>query len=139
MNVREQGFLLLTSSLGNAERHPLTAAQLRNLAKRVQTMDPPTEDRELLRSDLLALGYSREMSVRILELLGQEQELTYYLQKAQRADCVPITRVSREYPCGLRRLQLDAPGVLWAKGDLSILCQPMISLVGSRDIHAENQ
>ena len=139
MNEREQGFLLLTSSLGNVDRHPLTVAQLRDLAKRVQSMERPTEERELSESDLLALGYNREMSRRILRLLEQTEELTYYLQNGKRCGCIPITRVSRDYPGDLRKLQLDAPGVLWAKGDLAILSRPRISLVGSRDIRPENQ
>ncbi len=139
MNEREKGFLLLTSSLGDADRHPLTVAQFRELAKKVQSMERPKEERELLASDLLNLGYSREMSHRILRLLGQNEELTYYLQKGKRHGCVPITRVSRDYPGDLRKLQLDAPGVLWAKGDLAILSRPRISLVGSRDIRPENK
>lgn len=139
MNAREEGFLLLASSLGDPDRHPLTVPQLRNLAKRVQSMMPPSEDRELQQSDLLALGYNREMSERILRLLGQNNELSYYLQKANRFGCIPITRVSQGYPHGLRRLQLDAPGALWAKGDLSILSRPMVSLVGSRDIRPANE
>lgn len=139
MNEREKGFLLLTSSLGNADRHPLTVSQLRTLTKRVRSMERPTDDRELTESDLMALGYDREMSQRILGLLGQQEELAYYLQKAQRYGCTPITRVSPGYPNALRRLQLDAPGVLWTRGDLSVLSAPMISLVGSRDIRPENQ
>ena len=139
MNTGERGFLLLTSSLGDINRHPLTVAQLRTLAKRVQAMEPPTEERELSESDLLGLGYDREISRRILWLLGQEEELSYYLQKAKHFGCRPLTRVTPEYPGALRRMQLDAPGVLWAKGDLSILRRPMVSLVGSRDIHPENQ
>ena len=139
MNEREMGFLLLTSSLGNADRHPLTVSQLRTLTKRVQSMDRPMEERELWESDLMALGYDREMSQRILRLLGQREELSYYLQKAKRHGCIPITRVTPGYPGALRRLQLDTPGVLWAKGNLSLLNSPRISLVGSRDIRPENQ
>lgn len=139
MNAREHGFLLLGSSLGNPDRHPLTVAQLRNLAKRVQSMTPPTEDRELVRSDLLALGYNREMAGKIIALLEQNDELSYYLQKANRFGCIPITRVTSGYPLSLRRLQLEAPAVLWAKGDISILNRPMVSLVGSRDVRPENE
>ena len=139
MNEREQGFLLLTSSLGDADRHPLTVAQLRDLTKRVRSMERPTEDRELTEPDLLALGYSLEMSRKILNLLEQREVLTYYLQKGKRCGCIPITRVSQEYPIDLRKLQLDAPGVLWAKGNLEILNRPRISLVGSRNILPENQ
>ena len=56
MNVRERGFLLLTSHLGDPERKVLTTAQLRNLALRLESADVPVEDRELAETDLTALG-----------------------------------------------------------------------------------
>ncbi len=139
MNAREAGFLLLGSTLGNPERKPLTIAQLRSLADRVSVMERPTEDRELTASDLTAMGYGPEMADRILGLLTETELLRRYLVRAKRADCVPLTRVSKGYPVNLRRrLGLDSPGVLWAKGDLSILQRPQIALVGSRDIAAPN-
>ena len=140
MNAREEGFLLLSSTLGDPERRPLTTAQLRSLAARVSAMARPTENRELTAADLTALGYGMDMARRILKLLGDTQLLRYYLSKAKQADCVPVTRVSPEYPAHMRhRLGLDSPGVLWAKGDLSLLQMPMIALVGSRDIDPPNR
>ncbi len=140
MNAREVGFLLLGSTLGNPERRPLTTAQLRTLAVRVSAMTPPEDDRELTAADLTALGYGPDMAERILHLLGDTQLLHRYLARAKQADCVPVTRVSLGYPAHMRRrLGLDSPSVLWAKGDLSILQKPMISLVGSRDIHPANR
>lgn len=139
MNAREEGFLLLGSTLGNPARKPLTTAQLRSLAARAAVMERPIEDRELAVSDLMALGYGSEMAYRILGLLDETQLLRRYLVRAKQADCVPLTRVSEGYPAQLRRcLGLDSPGVLWAKGDLSILQRPRIALVGSRDIAAPN-
>ena len=139
MNAREAGFLLLSSTLGEPARRPLTTAQLRSLAARVAAMPRPTQDRELTEADLVALGYGTDMARRILKLLGDTQLLGYYLSKAKQADCVPVTRVSPEYPPHMRhRLGLDSPGVLWAKGELSLLQNPMIALVGSRDIAAPN-
>ena len=139
MNAREAGFLLLGSTLGNPERKVLTTAQLRSLAARVSTMERPTEDRELVASDLTAMGYGPEMADRILRLLSETQLLQRYLVRAKQADCVPLTRVSKGYPVHLRRrLGLDSPGVLWAKGDLAILARPRIALVGSRDIAEPN-
>lgn len=140
MNGSERGFLLLTSSLGDINRHPLTVAQMRTLAKRVQNTVREKVDRELEENDLAALGYGPDMRKRILLLLEQEDVLDYYLQKAKRHGCVPITRVNTKYPMILRqRLELDSPGVLWAKGDVSLLDRPMISLVGSRDILPANR
>ena len=140
MNARETGFLLLSSTLGNPERRPLTTAQLRTLAMRVSAMERPREDRELTTEDLMALGYNPDMAERILKLLADMPLLQYYMTKAKQADCVPVTRVSPAYPIHMRnRLGLDSPGVLWAKGDLSILQMPMIALVGSRDIAPANR
>jgi predicted Rossmann fold nucleotide-binding protein DprA/Smf involved in DNA uptake len=139
MNAREEGFLLLSSTLGNPERKILTTAQLRTLAMRVAAMERPETDRELTAADLTAMGYGAEMAERILSLLEELPLLRHYHAKGWQADCTPITRVSPGYPLHLRkRLGLDAPGVLWAKGDLSLLERPMIALVGSRDIAEPN-
>ena len=140
MNPREKGFLLLTSRLGDPNRKVLSAAQLRLLAQRMSTMEQPTEDRDLSVSDLLRLGYGREMAEQILRLFSQEDLLEYYLNRGLKLGCSPVTRVSEGYPLILRhRLGLDSPGCLWVKGDTSILNTPAIALVGSRDLREENR
>lgn len=140
MTPQEQGFLLLTSQLGDPDRKPLTVAQLRSLETRVRAMEAPSEDRDVTVRDLLALGYSRESAQRILQLLSQRQELEYYLRKARLAGCEPVTRVSAGYPGTVRsRLGQDSPGCLWAKGDRSLLDTPCVALVGSRDLHTANR
>lgn len=140
MTGAESGFLLLSSSLGNPERHPLTTAQLRTLADRAWRLSVSEPERELNVSDLTGLGYGREMANRILALLAEEDVLEYYLQRGKRAGCVPLTRISEGYPLILRkRLGLDSPGVLWAKGDIALLDMPRIALVGSRDLNAANR
>ena len=140
MTARERGFLLLTGHLGNPERPVLTSAQLRNLAKRVTSADPISDDRDMVPEDLVALGYGGDMAQRILALLDEEELLDHYLRKAGRQGCIPITRVSEDYPLAVRkRLGLDSPGCLWAKGDLSILEMPRVSLVGSRVLQQENR
>ena len=140
MNAREAGFLLLSSHLGNPERNPLTPPQLRNLAKRVLELEKPEEDRPVTGEDLLRLGYSREMTGRILSLLGEEERLSCYCGMARKHGCFPLTRVSSAYPVLLRRrLGLDSPGCLWYKGDVSVLKRPAIALVGSRDLREENR
>ena len=62
MNAREQGFLLLTSHLGNPVRKPLTMAQFRNLAQAVLGQETPKWDRVLMAEDLLAMGYDPAMA-----------------------------------------------------------------------------
>lgn len=139
MNPRERGFLLLTSHLGNPERKVLTVAQLRNLARRIRSVEAPAADRPLSAADLAALGYGRDFAGRILSLLSEEELLERYLLRGRRRDCVPITRVSEHYPVIVRqRLGLDSPGCLWVKGDPAMLEAPGIALVGSRELQPEN-
>lgn len=140
MNPREAGFLLLTSHLGEAERHSLTIAQLRELAKRIPLLDISDRDRELLPRDLMAIGYDCFMAERICRLLEDTQQLHWYVQRGQKAGCESITRVSETYPGILRRrLGLEAPGCLWAKGDVSLLRRPAVALVGSRELSELNK
>lgn len=140
MREAERGFLLLTCHLGDPERKVLSTAQLRILADRVKYADSPGEDRELSEKDLMALGYNREMSRHIVTLLEEEDVLDRYLTRAARMGCVPVTRVSPDYPLILRqRLGLDSPGCLWCKGDVSMLNTPAIALVGSRDLREPNR
>ncbi len=139
MRGAERGFLLLSSSLGDPMRRPLSTAQMRILADRSWQLEAPIGERDLALSDLQALGYGTDMARRILQLLSQEAELDYYLQKAKRVDCQPVTRISEGYPLILRkRLGLESPGVLWAKGDLSLLKMPAVALVGSRNLSSAN-
>lgn len=140
MTPREQGFLLLTSQLGDPQRRPLTAAQFRTLAQRARGMEKPTVLRELTQKDLVRLGCGGELAQRILGLLEQQELLEHYLRRGSRAGCVPLTRVTGEYPAAvLNRLGLDAPGCLWAKGERSLLEKPAVALVGSRDLCPENE
>ena len=140
MTGAERGFLLLSSHLGDAARHPLTTAQLRTLARRMQSAERPDEDRELIPADLMALGYDRKMAEQITLLLSQERLLNDYLKQAENCGCMPITRVSNDYPLLLRkRLGLDSPGCLWIKGDVTLLKQPSVALVGSRELSEKNR
>lgn len=139
MNPREQGFLLLSSCLGDPDRRPLSDAQLRLLTHRMELMKKG-EDRDLRPEDLMDLGYGQQMAQRIVSLLEDVEPLQWYLQKAKTAQCVPLTRVSVGYPAILRqRLGGESTGCLWAKGNVELLRYRAISLVGSRELHPENE
>lgn len=139
MNPREKGFLLLTSHLGDPYSKVLTIPQLRLLARCVTGSNLGERDGDVKVEDLMELGYNRPSAQRILDLLGREEQLQWYLQKAKRSGCIPITRISEMYPdCLRKKLGLDAPGVLWAKGDTDLLRYQKVSLVGSRDLQPEN-
>ena len=140
MTGPEQGFLLLTSTLGDPGRKPLTVPQFRNLAKQAMNANWEGEVRDLEITDLLALGYDQQMSERIAGLLTGTNQLREYLHRAERFDCFPVTRLSPIYPVVVRkRLGLDSPGVLWAKGDVTLLNRPAVAVIGSRDLNDENR
>ncbi len=136
----ELGFLLLTSHLGDPNRKPLTVAQCRELFLRAKGMDRRNESRDMEVRDFVALGYSSKAAAHIVGLLKEEALLQYYLEKARKSACVPITRATQQYPVLLRkRLGLDSPGCLWTKGEIDLLNTPMVSLVGSRDLAEANE
>ncbi len=96
-------------------------------------------DRELAVEDLQSIGYSFQEAQRILGLLGQQEQLRWYLKNGKALGCSPVTRVSPTYPHKLRiKLGLDCPGCLWAKGNIYLLDKPVVGLVGSRDLSPEN-
>ena len=89
--------------------------------------------------DIIAIGCDRNASQRILALLKQTEQLQWYLSEGEKYGCIPITRVSQLYPERLRKcLGMEAPGVLWAKGDISLLAGSKIALVGSRELRPDN-
>ena len=135
MTGAERGFLLLTCSFGDPQRPVLTMAQLRTLSLRMQGKADPGEARELEESDLRALGYDGGFAHRILQLLSEEERLDAYLRSGKKRGCFPLSRISGEYPESVRKaLGLEAPGCLWAKGELSLLREKKVALVGSRDL-----
>ncbi len=139
MTARDHGFLLLTSHLGDPDRKPLTLAQFRELTRRARLMEKPLYDRELAAEDLMAIGCDRSFAQRVLELLAQQEQLAWYLSRGQKLGCYPITRLNDLYPQRVRNcLNFEAPGSLWAKGDLSLLAQPAVALVGSRELMPDN-
>ena len=140
MIPRERGFLLLTSHLGDPERRVLSYPQLRDLAAKAAAFPHADGEGELSEAHLRQMGCCQELSRRILQLLGQEAELDWYLSRGKRQGCVPISRISDGYPELLRfRLRGEAPGCLWCRGDLQLLDTPTVSLVGCRELGEENR
>lgn len=139
MTGAERGFMLLTSRLGDPDRKPLTVAQFRELTRRIKNMTSRESLRDVNMQDLVSIGYPESFAGHILALLQETQLLEYYMRQAKKANCYPITRATANYPVTVRRrLGLESPGVLWAKGNSAILELPKVSLVGSRELQTRN-
>ena len=140
MTGAERGFLLLTSHLGDPLRPVLTVPQFRELTNRVHVAVREESEKQLSTGDLTALGYSWEFANRIMQLLSQEDLLDNYLRNGTISDCTVVTRANPAYPAMLRRkMGLNSPGSLWLKGDVTLLSQKAIAVVGSRDLRDGNR
>lgn len=139
MRQPELGFLMLSSHLGKPSRDILTVSQLRSLALAMKQADFRDADRDLREDDLIRGGFDMLMAQRIVKLLDDTELLEAYLFQADRYDCHPLTWAGANYPGILRnRLGEEAPGCIWARGDVSVLEGKLLSLVGSRDLHGPN-
>lgn len=140
MRPEGKGFLLLTSKLGDPERKPLSTAQLRLLAQKAPYLPMDDADVDVTLEHLLSAGVEKWLACRTLSLLEDELQLEAYLTRGMRSGCTALTRSDSGYPPILRqRLGLDAPGCLWAKGDMSLLSRPAVALVGSRNLKEDNR
>lgn len=134
------GFVLLGSHLGDPQRRILSPAQLRELTRRMGNAQPTTQQRELTETDFRAMGYSREMALRLLALLSDRDLLAAYVARGEKRDCFPLTRGDEHYPLLVRkRLGGESPACFFYKGDTEMLALPAVSLVGSRDLLPENR
>lgn len=140
MTAGECGYLLLSSKFSDPDRKPLTTAQMRIVAQRAAYLPLVNSGEELTLEHLLSAGVEKQLAEKTLVLLDDTLQLNAYLSRARRIGCTPITRANPGYPVALRkRLGLEAPGCLWAKGNLDILSMPSVSLVGSRALKERNR
>ncbi|MCQ2418200.1 MAG: DNA-processing protein DprA [Clostridia bacterium] len=138
MKPQEQGYLLLCCTLGQKDAEPLRLSELRALRRKMHETEPPKRDRELRPEDLLKLGYPEQTAQRIVSLLQRQALLQAYLSELSCKGITPVTCVSSAYPARLKKLGDEAPAVLFAKGDVSLLQKRAIALVGSRDLRPDN-
>lgn len=139
MTAREQGFLLLTSSLGDPGRKALTLRQFRNLILRAKELPELWNASDITMEDMAAMGYDAAMAERVVRLFSEKERMAAYLHLGKKYGCSLMALSNPMYPAILpQRLGLDTPSVLWTKGNTALLERPAIALVGSRDLHPEN-
>ena len=141
MTAAEEGVLLLCCHLGDPNCKPLTMARFRDLGLRVRASgmdgDPLSK---LTAKDLCRLNYSVQDAEHIIDLLQREKLLHTYLAHAEKNGIHAITRISPHYPKRItHHKKYSSPPVLFVKGDVSLLDQPSVSVVGSRQLFPENK
>ncbi len=140
MTAREQGFLLLTSSLGDPDRKPLSVSQFRTLILRSKKLPQLRNASTITMEDMTAMGYDAKMAQRVVRLFGERERLVEYIRYAKRHGCYPIPMTNPDYPAAvIGHLGFNSPGTFWAKGDASLLHKQAIALVGSRELNPQNR
>lgn len=136
MTTAELGFLLLCCDIGDG-LPPLTLHRLELLRRRMQAQKCSTPDCELDVPAFEALGYKKEFAEKLAALFAREEALGTYLALGAQRQCYPMTCVSDGFPPLRARLGARSPAVLFYRGNLSLLQNRRIALVGSRELNEQ--
>lgn len=136
MQGAELAMLLLCCRLGEAVQ-PLRQRELTQLARLLQKTQCADKMQELTAQQLEQWGVEESLALRTLRLLERPEQPDRYLQ--QQPDIVPLTRISEAFPQRLHALKGSCPAVLFCRGELSLLQQKCVALVGSRALDASGQ
>ena len=118
---------------------PVSPGVYRRLQKALTALGPGNTGsmEELDQRELLRLGLSPAEADNILERLSKKQELERHLDTLWRLGVTVLTRISPGYPQRLRQVLGDrAPMLLYCVGNLCLLEEECVSLVGSRRLRA---
>lgn len=133
VNDASLALLALTNRLLDAGVTPLKASELWRLLDRVESLE---ELSGLSAGQMaeIAAGTGLEAG-RLVRLLDSGVALAVRLDELYEKGISAVTVLDEEYPLRLReRLGSAAPPVLYCAGDLSILAEDGIGMVGSRDV-----
>lgn len=113
----------------------LTLKRAEALKAQFRTLEKALENISL--EMLQALGCREEGALLAMNRL-EEFDIDGYARLLAKKDIRLLTEEDEDYPAALRTVP-DRPMFLYARGDLSILAQPCIALVGSRDMNDEGK
>ena len=82
-------------------------------------------------------GFSAEMSARIVALLDRARSMAFELERLEHAGIWAVTPFDDDYPHRLLRLDSKAPPLLHGAGEVEMLKQGGIGVVGSRNVSPE--
>jgi predicted Rossmann fold nucleotide-binding protein DprA/Smf involved in DNA uptake len=141
-----QAILLLCSHLGlsgSSELAPMTLREWNPLARKIlaSPLKRPSALLEWPAQELTnALELTPEEAARIQNLLARSGMLAIELERLASIGIRPVTRADADYPARLKqRLKDSAPPVLFYSGNLELLGQPGLAVVGSRHLDQTGQ
>lgn len=141
LTTDSQVVLLLCSHLGlpaDADPTPLTLREWNPLVRKLQasSLERPGVLLGLSAAELqAALDLTTAEAERLARLLERGGALAIELERLASLGIWALTRADESYPQRLRqRLKESAPAVIFGAGDLNLLGQPGLAVVGARNI-----
>ncbi len=140
ITLDSQVLILLCARLGlssSEEFEPLTLKNWNPLAKKLQSLSMrPANLLELSTEELKnQLGLMEEEAKRISFQLQRSGSLAIELERQESLGIHVLTRADADYPVRYRqRLKDSAPTILFYSGEIELLGQPGIAVVGSRQL-----
>jgi len=138
--------VMLCSQLGLGEEHDATALTLKEwnaLAQKIAASDLKRPSALLgMAAQELAKGLGLVLSEaeRMVHLLARGGTLALELENLADTGIWCVTRADDTYPARIRKtLKHQAPPVLFGAGELTILHQPTIAVVGSRNLEESGE
>jgi|TARA_B100000959_G_scaffold237073_1_gene256241 predicted Rossmann fold nucleotide-binding protein DprA/Smf involved in DNA uptake len=96
---------------------------------------PPGELLGKATDDMAGMGIDESLSDRIVALFDRSVALAFELDRYEQAGISTVTVHDAGYPARLReRLGDRAPALLHVAGDVNLLCEPGVGVVGSRGV-----
>lgn len=138
MNLTDnaKAVLVLTTRLGERNRPSLTALMWDRVS--TQLAAAGVEPSAVFDSPGLAdLGLDPQDVQRVDELLDSAPAVTLDLERIEAKGIWHLTVLDGEYPQRLRALGGHAPPVVFGVGPRTLLDDPTIGIVGSRDVHPD--
>jgi len=138
-----QATLLLCSNLAISRQveedyKPLTLSEWNKLAKKLaaSSLERPSAILTTEADDLQKeLGLDDLQLERVQKLLSRKGSLAIELTRLADVGIWVLTRSEPSYPCRFKKILKDkAPVILYGAGNLSIINNPAIGIVGSRDV-----
>lgn len=145
ISADSQAILLLCSHLGlssSSEIAPLTLKDWNPLAKKLQSLSlRPASLLGRSAGDLQShLSIGNDEAERIARLLQRSGSLAIEMERFASLGIYAVTRADTAYPARYRqRLKESAPSVLFYSGEIALLGQPGIAVVGSRHLDEAGQ
>lgn len=148
-NENELTIIALCTNLGNikSDFNPLTNLQYHNLANNIFNSSLKTPENLLnnihrIEQIAVELSFSEEDVIRIRYLLSPERILRVHMaiHDLKRKNIFILTRANERYPNIFKtKLKEKRPPVLFYIGNLDLLNERIVGIVGSRDIAVEEE